>query len=321
VSTVQYPVSWLIGRTRSLLLGTTRTQLNQVASQVQTGDTLINVVYNVAQSGPNVIDGGDIVSIDDELLYVISSSGSSSGSTITCLRGFNGTTPVPHAASALIWINPYYSQFDIRNALMDEIRSWGPQVFAVFSLDLNTTDFVDGYDLGALGSWYNVLDVTIEPDPLVSTPDDKSWPRLDFDVRHMANTTDFPSGNALIITQSGGIYDSPRSIHVVYAAPFNVDSTNGAGNATFQDADDLIATVGLDPSSLDIPALGAAWRLILRAELRRDLTQAMGDSADLTNHPATAAMQVATNLKKMRDDRLKDAELRLRAQFPYIRTA
>ena len=319
MSTPQYPVSYLIGRTRALLQGTSRVEANFLGANAGANDANLTISINPSSQGAAMIEPGDVVCVDDESMYVTAVTGQSSGSTIAVQRGWYGTTAAAHMSGAIVYINPYYSQFEIRNSLMDEIRSWGPQVYAVKTVELTTTDLVNGYDLGALGEFYGIIAVRISPDALIGEISDKSWPDPSFEVLQDAPTSDFPSGNALIITQPDAIFDSPRTLHVVYAAAFNVDSTNGAGNPTFQDGDDLIGTVGVALSDLDIAPLGAAWRLILNAELRRDQPEPMGTSGDLQAYQQTASMRVADMFKQLRDDRLHDAQIRLKAKHPVVR--
>ena len=151
------------------------------------------------------------------------------------------------------------------------------------------------------------------PDPLTGIVNENSWARVNYRIDKNANLTSFPSGAALFITDPLGVFDSPRTFHVTYAAPIDVDTT-------FEDTDCLHVT-GMDYSDIDIAPYGAAWRLASGREVRRMLTEAQGQNSDLQNFPAGYMVKAAEDFKNLRDSRLKDAIERLRAQYPIRRTS
>lgn len=308
-----YTVGYLMDRTFDLLLGANRENLNQLTSNIGATDTTIAMNYPSGQAKQ-----GSYIAIDDEVMYVWSATDNSNGSTVTIMRGMKGTTAATHNASTVVYVNPYFTRYQVRNTLQDEIRSWGPQVFAVKSTDIAATDFVRGYDMSALNPSYFVIDVQRSPDSLCDVaPLDEMWPSVPFRVVRSANTTSFPSGQALMITGTDAIYDSP-TFHVVYAAPIDVDSPQSPNTVPFQDSDSL-AVMGMDNSDIDIAPYGAAWRLASSREVRRMLTEAMGATADLQNFPPGYMVKTAEEFKMLRDSRLADAQERLRAQYPIKR--
>lgn len=305
-----YTVGYLIDRTFDLLLGSNREEMNRLSNALDTTTSSFSVDFP-----PASLTRGTFMTIDDEIMYVWSSaSGSGSSSTVVVERAQKGTQPAVHDAQSLIFTNPYFTRYQVRQTLRDVIRSWAPQVFAVKTVDIPVTNFVRGYDLGEIDPWMFALDVRMSPDTLTAQQDDFNWIEVpSYRISQSANTTDFPSGNALFITSPGAPFDQPRTIHFVYAAPIDVDTS-------FLDTDDLIH-MGLDSSDLDIPPYGAAAQLALSREMRRMLTESQGAVADLQQFPPGYAVSAADKFKVMHDSRFNDAIQRLRAQYPLRRTS
>ena len=302
-------VGYLIDRTFDLLLGAAREERNKCATYVDSTMTTIQVQYDLKN-----LARGTYVAIDDEVMYVWDTTPASGGySTITVQRGDKGTIPTTHELGSIIAVNPYFTRYQVRQTLKDEIRSWGPQVFQVLTADLDLTDWVRGYDLGILGQWFYVLGVTESPDVNQGLVPDNLWVDVQYRIDRSANAASFPSGSALYVTSPQGVFSTPRTLHVTYAAPIDVDSS-------FLDTD-LIANTGMDYSDIDIAPYGAAWRLAASREVRRMLTEAQGQNSDLQNYPAGYMVKAAEDFKQLRDSRLADAIERLRAQYPVRRTS
>lgn len=305
-----YTVGYLIDRTFDLLLGSNREELNRLTTSIS--DTAVNFNIDFA---PGSLNRGTYCTIDDEVMYVwTSTEASGSSSQVTVQRGMKGTIPAAHVGGALIATNPYFTRYQVRQTLRDIIRSWAPQVFAVKTLDIPIKNFIRGYDLGEIDPWMFALDLRLSSDILWSTPDDLQWAEVkSYRVSQSANLTDFPSGNALFVTDAYGVFDSPRTLHFTYAAPIDVDTT-------FNDDDNVIA-MGMDTSDLDIPPYGAAAQLALSREMRRMLTEAQGAVADLQQFPPGYAVSAAEKFQAFHDKRFNDAVQRLRAQYPLRRTS
>lgn len=290
-----------------MLLGTTREEVAQLAADIGDADTSLTMQY------AEVVTSGAILGIDDELIYTWNTSASSGGVTATIQRGYRNTSAAPHNAQSLVLINPYFSMHEVRECLRDEIRSWPPQVFRVMSIDIPAKNFVEGYDLGQITTpLLPPYRCTISPDTITPGTDDLMWPTISFEVDQNANLTDFPSGNALFITAPGGIYQAPQTIHFKYASIFDVDTA-------FDDTVDIITDVGIDESDIDIAIYGAMWRLVQGFEARRNLFNPMSVSSDVQGVPPGSILREADYYKTERNNRLGDAERRLRSLFPVAR--
>ena len=304
-----YSVGYLIDRTFDLLLGAAQEELNFLTDAVSATDTAWQTDLALAN-----LTRGIYVAVDDEVVWITGTqTGTGSSGTIEVKRAMKGTTATAHNPDSVLVVNPFFTRYQVRQTLQDEIRSWAPQVFAVKTETISITNFVSGYDLGAIDPWLSVLDVKLSPDLLWSTPSDQNPIQCQYKVIHSADKTMFPSGNALVVTNPQGVWDSPRTIQLVYAAPIDVDTTFNDG--------DLLTDMGMDTSDLDIPPYGAAWRLAVGREMRRMLTEAQGQVSDLTNFPAGYAVGAAEKFKELRDSRLGDAIYRLQSQYPIRMSA
>ncbi len=225
-------------------------------------------------------------------------------------------------ANARIYVNEPFDREMILNAIISDVRSWGPQVYQVQSLDITTIAYQLGYDLGNINPFYDVLDVRLTPPPTFNVVDNLDWKRVRFKVLQNQNTTDFPSGNALILTGQGmsGTSEIPiynyanytQQLHVVYSTPFTV---RGITEQSYLGAD-----IGIDETEFDIPALGAAWRLMSGREARRATTLLQGDPGATEQVPPMYIAKVAEQFKIIRDSRLGDAEARLMRKYPWRMT-
>ena len=297
-------VGALVDATLEHLLGAAREEMNRVTNPVGTTDTTITFDFPLAGA-----TRGTYLGIDDEVVYVWASPATPGIQNVTVQRAMKGTTATSHAAGALAKVNPEFTRAEIRGALKDEIRSWGPQVFSVTSEEIAAKDGVRGYDLGAITPFYFVLEVRHSPNVSMGQTSNVVWPTVNFEVIRSAPASDFPSGSGLVIRDNVSVMSFPVTFHVIYGKPFDVDDA-------FDDTTDLLTNVGMDISDLDIAPYGAAWRKAAFREMRRTFAQAQGQPSDLQNDPPLYSMRMADELKKIRDSRLGDAEWRLRSQYP-----
>lgn len=313
-----YLVSDLMQETRRSLYGMNRAELNSVKSIIATTDITINLGQPVMGIGY-----GSYLAVDDEIMYCWSTN--PTAQTAIVQRGMLGTTPAQHNPGVLIEVNPRYANYAIRYALREEIRSWGPQVYGVKSFEIQTTIDVRGYDLQQLvtDNFYNILSVRHSTPNATNAPNVESWPRIqNWQIFRNAPTSDFPSGCGLIIPEpfvTNEVYDAQGgyeltyttglpTLNVVYAVPFNVDAQD-SNSVVFGDLLDVLGTVGLDETMIDIPPIGAAWRLLSQKEALRTELNAQGQPVDLQFHPPLYASKAAAALKQLRDSRLSDAQV------------
>lgn len=284
-------VSDLIARTKADLYGNERGLFNLLASSITTTDTQLTTTYDLA-----ALSAGAYLGIEDELIYVWVSP---APKTLTIQRGMLGTTPAAHAAGTFIEVQPRFPQFVIRNALQDEINSWPNGLYSVASVSLSVSAWQRGIDaVGIPSNWLRILEVRRAPLPGLD-----SWPEVKVRAERNADPTQFPSGTALYLNRimwtslTWPQVSSAFTLRVTYAVPFTT--------TTFTDATDLVATCGLDQDLLDIPRLGACWRLLGPREASRTSVQAQAESRDQREVPTGMTQRVALGMKAQRDDRIR----------------
>jgi len=292
-------VSDLINDTKRHLYGTYRAEMNQLASTAASGDTTLSFTYDLQG-----LTRGSYVSLEDEVVYVWSVN--SSAKTAVVQRGQMGTTAATHAAGVMVEVNPRFPTFSIRDAVRDEIRSWPATLFSVPTpVTISTSAYVRAYDLAGIGPFLYVIDVRISPAP-GALQNSGTWPRVTgWQVMRNADLTAFPSGFALFIPAT---YQTGRTLRVQYARPFDV--------SVFTDSTDVIATVGLSDTMVDIPSIGAAARLVTSREIKRTFTEGQGEARRAEEVQAGAATNVGRNLMALRDKRVAEEGVRLMALYP-----
>lgn len=284
----------LVTTTERHLLGTHRADRNRLATTMTDSVTSLVVEFQPGRG----IGAGAYLALDDEIVYVWEYG--STSLTATIQRAQLGTTAAAHTAGAIVDINPRFPRPILRDTLKEEIDSWGPAVYQVKTLDIAVGSTAQAVDLTAIGTYYSVLRVYREP-----RSGSDVWFNPTFRVLRNMPTADFASGTALILD---GQQEAATNLRIVYSAPFTT--------TTFTDATDLNATVGLDASQNDIPPYGAAWRLLATREVRRTQTQAQGDPRNAEEVPAGFMSQTSVALKRIRDQRLADAAVRLSNLYP-----
>ncbi len=293
-------VADLIEETVDHLYGSSRQTLTTLDGAVTAAATSLIVAHS------DDIGPGSFVAIGDELIYV--QAVTSASRTLTVIRGQRGTTAEAHADGALVDINPIFPRYRIRRALQAEIRSWPSDLYRVDSVDLVTASGTSGYDLDGIASDYlSILDVQLGPR---STVNDLAIVKPNYYEVRNADLDIYPSGNGIVFT---GYWPSEaRDLRVTVAAPFDVES--------FDDEDDAEDDIGLAPSQVDIPPMGAAWRLMIARDVKRSFGEGQGEPRRAEEIPPGFAGSIATFLKRTRDQRLADEVVRLRALHPIRRS-
>lgn len=281
-------VSDLVDITREHLYGTQSGQFNFLTSTVDIDDTA--VTFDMTAGG---IVAGAVIGVDDEIMYVKSVS----GQTATVHRDWAGTAAA-HTAGAIIEVSPRFPRHAIKQALKEEIASWPDTLFQTPTpITLTGSTTTRAYNLTALGSFYDILNVVREP-----YSGSTAWVPVDFRVDRNMPTASFASGKALFLTHelAEGV-----DIRVTYSAPFTV--------STFASATDVETAVGLSSSMLDIPPYGAAWRLLAPREIKRTFTESQPEPRLSEEVPAGAALRTAAGMKALRDQRIVEEGNRLAA--------
>lgn len=234
-------------------------------------------------AGPMVataVSPGMRVSCGLEVAYVTAFNRSTLQATV--VRGFDGSTPAAHTSGSIVWLNPKFTAFDISGAINEELDELaGPTaLFQVKTVTITYNPVFIGYDFPAPANYYDVLAVRykIAP-PTHNYPPIKNWAVLPY----MTDPT-YPSGRAIIIYDSGW---PGLPIHVWCACGFTHLS---AATQTVQ------AVSGFPRSANDILPIGAAIRLVVGREIKRNFMEAQPDPRKAPEVPPGAVMNSVKGL-------------------------
>ena len=290
----------VIQKTRRRLYSGVREQTVQLTQDSNAGDEVLYIGGQFA----NAIQPGGIIGIDLEMFYVASAS----TTTLTVVPGYEGSKEADHTAGTLVYINPRFSLFDIGVAINDDLLD----LSAPYN-GLGTETYIDvtynptyvGYDLGsqfdAMSSY--ILEISYKIAPPVRT-----YPlirRGKFRViRNQSDFAVFPSGNGVIIYESG--YPG-LPVHIQFMAPFQP-----LVNLT----DDLTEVAGLAPTMYDLPDLGAAIRLQQPREIKRNFYESQPDPRKATEIPPNAVANASAKLEMQRQKRIDAEKDRIEMAYP-----
>lgn len=278
----------LVARVQQDLRGEHREGFGYLTGTLTAGTTAESVT--LAAAVPQ-ISTNTLVAIDEELLLVTAVS----GATITVARGVQNTNITAHAAGAVVDANPRFFPFAIGNAIVEEIRSWPPDLYRADSVEVafGSTDAAVEFDPG--DGFRTVLDTSFfgvgaDHWSTIATP-----PR----VTRNANLTDYPSGMSI---NRVGVYDS-GTMRVVFAADFDLADVSLTTD---------LADIGIPASTYDVVIYGCLWRLLAPREVGRLGTTSQPQPRTKGDVPARATLSAAAGYKQLRDERLTEEILRLK---------
>ena len=289
----------LIEKTSRRLLSGVQEQTVQLTQAYTAGAQTLQVQGGYVGS----IQAGARLSIDLEVFYVTSTTTSG---TIGVIGGYEGSTEANHASGAQVHVNPRFSKFDIGVAINDDLLDLSAPsngLGQIGYVDVTYIPVYAGYDLGTgFTSTSKVLEVSWK-----TVPPTRTYPlirRGDYAVRRNQSTSDFPSGNGIILYRDA---QPGFPIHVTYLSPFNP-----LVNLT----DDVTNVAGVPASMMDIPPLGAAMQLIQPREIKRNFFESQPDPRKAPEIPPNAVANSSAKIEQQRQRRI-DAECdRIMHSFP-----
>lgn len=284
----------VIDRTRRRLMTTQREGINTLAAAVTTSETSWTFNHSL-----RFVENSRL-SVDLEDVYVTSvASGSTSADVI---RAMYGSDAGAHAEDAVVHVNPTWSNWDIAQAVNDELVDLSSPVNGLFRIQTVEVDYqstVMGYDLSAT-DFLDVWRVTYDhPGPETDWPISRSW-RVD----QAANTTDFASGRSLVLYDGGF---PGHKVQVAYKATFDTLTTT---------ADDVETVSGLHAEAHDILSLGAAIRLLSGVEAQRSYMTTQPDPRRAEDVPPRTAVSALVPLVNQREERVNAEKARLARRYP-----
>lgn len=190
-----------------------------------------------------------MVEVDEELVEVSTIDAVTGTMTIFPWgRGQQGTQAAAHDVNARVTVTPRWPRSRIKRTINEIISGVWPDLFAVATFETpGRSDLLTEY--GVPADVRRILSLRWD-EPVYG------WqPIVGWRLNQNTNTTNFPTGTTLEITES--VWPG-HTIRGVYAT-----EPRGLVN----DADDYAATTGLPDGSADLICIGAAARLVAAADL------------------------------------------------------
>jgi hypothetical protein len=285
----------MIAEVRSSLAGYTLRQdrISYLTNAINTTDLNIQI-----GSSSNLAKG--IIEIDNELIWVdnFDKTNNTMNAAPGFGRGYQSTSPAPHAANAQVILTPTFPRTNIQQAINDTIGSVYPKLWAVYSYTFTFNASQVTYALP--DDVQNVLYMSWQ-----TTGSSKEWlPIKKWRQDLMANAATFNTQKTVNLYEN---IQPGRTVQVWYAAN---PQTMTSGT------DDFSAVTGLPESCRDVIIFGAAYRLLSFVDPGRiNLTSAESDLAD-SKVPGTAGSTNSRYIYALYQQRLQDESLKLSDKFP-----
>jgi len=285
----------MVDEVRSSLAGYTLRQdrISYLNSAITTTDTAIQI-----GSSNNLAKG--IVEIDDELIWI--DNFNSTSNTLNAApgfgRGYQGTSPAPHAQYAQVTLTPTFPRSVIKQAINDTINSFFPKLWAInsttFTFNASQTTYPLPNDVESIiyASWQ-------------TTGSSLEWlPINRWRADPMANVSAFNTSNTINIYEN---IQPGRTVQVYYTTTANTLDAN---------TDDFADVTGLPDSCRDVVTLGASYKLLSYVDSGRiNLSSAEADLND-TKIPSSAGVSSSRYIFALYNQRLNEESLKLQDKFP-----
>lgn len=280
----------LIDRVRREFLGGRTEPINKLAVDPTTTNSFV-FTYNL-----DGIVSGARLSVELEDVYVWSADPTTK--TAVVQRGFESTTMLAHPIGTLVRVSPRVSDAQILIAVNDHLRGlYGEGIFRVSGEEYTYTPSQNVYPLS--------VDV-LEPYQVWAQDRSESlgWVKLyGWQRAWSQNTTDFPSGNAIIFTR-----EAP-SAGLTFRVTFKQEL--GTLSALGQNVETVTGT-----PAIDLLVLGAGMRLTRGRETARNLSDAQGSSRRAQDVPPGAELGANRALQQAYQQELFREKARLARLYP-----
>jgi hypothetical protein len=285
----------MVDEVRSSLAGYTLRQdrISYLTSAINTTDRAMTI-----GSSANLAKG--VIEVDDELIWIDNFSQASNvlNAAPGFGRGYQGTSPAPHAQYAQVTLAPTFPRLMIKKAINDVINSLYPKLWAVssttftFNASQTTYPLPDDAESILYMSWQ-------------TTGSSLEWlPINRWRADSMANVAAFNTQNTVNIYEN---IQPGRTVQVWYTTePTTLDSNT----------DDFADVSGLPASSAEVVILGASYKLLSYLDAGRiNLSSAEADLND-TKIPSTAGVSSSRYIYALYNQRLNEEALKLQDKYP-----
>jgi hypothetical protein len=285
----------MVDEVRSSLAGYTLRQ-----DRITYLNAAINTTATAMQVGSSSNLAKGIIEIDDELIWI--DNFNSANNTLNAApgfgRGWQGTSPAPHAQYAQVTLTPTFPRTVIKQAINDTINSFFPKLWAInsvtftFNASQTTYPLPDDVESIIYASWQ-------------TTGSSLEWlPINRWRADPMANISAFNTTNTINIYEN---IQPGRTVQVYYTTTPNTLDAN---------TDDFADVSGLPDSCRDVVTLGASYKLLSYVDSGRiNLSSAEADLND-TKIPSSAGVASSRYIFALYNQRLNEEALKLQDKFP-----
>lgn len=295
-------VGSVLDRTLRQLNSSIRNELNTLAVAINTSATQITMTFDLTPA----FRLGSVVAVGLELMRITSVD--TSAKTANVIRGWQDSPIQSHSVGDEVYVNARFTRFDVYDALIDELTAWQPDLFKVVSYEATVDDDQETFELPvSLSAAIGVIKVTRQWE----NSDSSSWPNLQFRLSRgdpAVWTGATLSGLVVRLLPQNNVLRNGK-VHALVAYPFVVDDT-------LTEATDLVATVGLSPSMLDVLVMGIKVRVLTDDENNRASRQAADESRRAGDVPVNRGLEVAQTMRNNYLRRYADEVLKLRTRYP-----
>jgi hypothetical protein len=227
----------------------------------------------------------------------------STDNTVFVIPGYDNSPKNAVTAGDMLYVRPRMTDWFAFNAINDQLRSMSSPEAGLYKIGTWVADVDPTYQTYevpvAAADMINILRVRWR---WPGTTD--VWSSLAPRHYRWVYSTQQNVVRLLISIPSG------TEIEFTYKAPF--------GQATSLD-DDPVADLGLSDSMLDIPALGAAVKLLFTTESRRTQVSTQGDSRRPDEVPVSSNSAIAGQMSRLYKARVQEEMSRLVTRIPIYR--
>lgn len=282
------------------LRGGGQPQKNKLASNYTAGSGTLALSYDLRG-----IQAGATVNVGLNEFYVWSVD--TSAKTAVVDAGQNGSTDTSATAGTVVKVKQGYSDFEVFTAINEELASLSSPfggLYAVGSVALTYTSSRVGYDLIGVTDIGQIIEVRYaEPDSFGRNP---RIPISGVRLERNNPIIDYASTYSLKILEGG--YPG-RAVTVLYKTGFT----------SFAAVTDNATVSGLPVTAYDLPPMGAALRMLVGREIRRNDITSQGDTRRAEEVGPGSAAASWRGLAALRQTRINEEVAKLAAQYP-VRT-
>ncbi len=258
----------------------------------------------VFEWAPQSVRTGDVLNVDLELMRVISYD--SGTRTATVARGWLDSNAATHLDAAEVLINARFTNLDVFDSVVEELGSWGPQLYRVESREFDITTGYESLELPA--EWIGMYGlVRVHRKWEQYWQDTETWPEVN--VRLVRSTTDWADGapaSGMLVRFLDPVADG--KIMILAALPWST--------ATLALTDDLVTDIEMSDSLLDVLAMGVKIRLVHDGEWARLARNVQDEPRRAEETPVGSAVQPLQFAVALYRNRKQEEINKLRAQHP-----